>query len=96
MVNHLRVIQKILIKKGELKMIYNQCKHITILDGLWQISNFKIVFYAGLIGITLDLISFGNLINHYMWLILGIFWLLYQFNQLMNSLDAWKYVKFIF
>lgn len=53
-------------------------------DVLWQIANFYVVFYAGIIGITLDVLSFGNEINYYMWLTLIVIWLLYQFNKLIN------------
>ncbi len=66
-----------------------------ISDTLWQIKNFHFVFYAGIIGITIDLISFGDLINYYAWLTLIILGLLNQFNNLINNLNGWKYIKLI-
>jgi hypothetical protein len=62
---------------------------------LWQLANFSKLFYASLLGNTIDVIAFGNDLN-YCWLSMVGIWAFYEFNKVMEVDHKWKYLKHVF
>jgi hypothetical protein len=59
-------------------------------------ANFNKIFYASLLGVTVDMVSFGNDLNYYCWIGMVLIWCMYEFNKYMIQDRKWNYVKNLF
>ena len=59
-INDLRLINNPIVYINEMKKLVYECIFIIKLDLHWQLNHFYLIYYASVIGITIDVLLFGN------------------------------------